>query len=267
MRAYESRAIPTPTITTAISARSPGLAQIESVSIRRGSVAIRAWAGPRHSRSGGPGEGLFLRCSPGWSDRDRVCRAACRPARCGSLLPRGKFCCNPEQGLCCSKKNASCCNPEAGQGTCCAEPKQCAKPIGNDAAPYECCPKERQWTTNVGLVRCCPAGTRSLGTGISSDDGPCCPEEKYCSERTTGGKCCSDLPPGLRQQVQGDVLHRGRQVRHEVLRFGQPCCNGKCCPFGQICDGGTVQVPGRSTAVRRHLLSCRVPSAATAAGA
>ena len=47
-------------------------------------------------------------------------------------------------------------------------------------------PAHRQWFTTTGLVRCCPAGTRSLGTGITSDDGPCCPEEKYCSTSPTG---------------------------------------------------------------------------------
>src|SRR5687767_3257547 len=117
------------------------------------------------------------------------------PEPCGAATcAAGQFCCDDEREVCCAN-GSDCCNPGPGTGSCCPSPNRCGRPIGNDAAPSECCPPERQWFTNTGLVRCCPTGERSLGTGISSDDGPCCPEEKYCSQSPTGGKCCGDLAP------------------------------------------------------------------------
>ena len=142
--------------------------------------------------------------------------------RCGSVRCRAnQLCCDPANGVCCSKRGATCCNVGPGTGTCCAGPNRCGRPVANDAAPYACCPPERQWFTSAGLVRCCPTGTRSLGTGITSDDGPCCPEKKYCSTQPTGGKCCAD---------------------------GMICSNpatGQCCPEGSAC--GTFCCPTGTT--------------------
>jgi hypothetical protein len=154
--------------------------------------------------------------------------AACsRARRCGkTCCKKSQFCCNPEKGLCCSG-SAECCNPDAGKGTCCPSPKRCAKPIGKDSAPTKCCPRTRQWFTTTNRVRCCPAGTRSLGTGITAEDGPCCPEKKYCSDQPSGGRCCPSFSPVCVDPSKGLCCTKERK------------CGKKCCPYGQICDGGT----------------------------
>ena len=118
--------------------------------------------------------------------------------KCGKhCCGNGTFCCDDARKVCCAN-GSECCNPGSGTGSCCSSPNRCGRPYGNDAAPYECCPPERQWFTTAGLVRCCPAGTRSLGTGISSDDGPCCPEAKYCCDVSHGWQVLrrfgADLP-------------------------------------------------------------------------
>lgn len=165
----------------------------------------------------------------------------CGPVRCSTK----QFCCDDASGTCCSKKGASCCNVGPGTGTCCAGPNQCGRPIGNDAAPQECCPPERQWFTTTGLVRCCPPGKRSLGTGISSDDGPCCPEEKYCSTSPTGGRCCSDDAPICMDRSSGRCCSEADKCGTDCCGYGETCCNGKCCSFNQTCDGGVCKcAPG-----------------------
>jgi hypothetical protein len=183
--------------------------------------------------------------------------------RCGAgkCCPKGGVCCNPNRKRCCGR-TAECCNP-GPRGTCCARPNRCAKPWGNDAAPWTCCPKKRQWTTGTGRLRCCPAGTRSLGTGISSDDGPCCPEAKYCSQAPTGGKCCPDAAPVCVNKATGQCCTEADRCGTECCGFGRPCCNGKCCPFGQTCDGGTCKCqPG----VRQCGDTCCGPSAVACEG-
>jgi hypothetical protein len=145
----------------------------------------------------------------------------CGPATCTN----GTFCCDDARGVCCQPGSA-CCNAAPGTGTCCVPPNDCAKPLGNDNAPYECCPPERLFT-GFGEDRCCPRGTRSLGTEISSDDGPCCPEEKYCSHEPTGGKCCPDVAPVCLNRSTG-------QCCSEDQRCGDSCCSG---PFGDCCGG------------------------------
>jgi hypothetical protein len=158
------------------------------------------------------GKGKKKRCSG-----SRKCGKAC----CG----KGQFCCDDARKVCCAD-NAECCNLGSGTGSCCSPPNRCAKPIGNDAAPFECCPPERQFT-GFGVIRCCPGGTRSLGTEISSDDGPCCPEGKYCSTSQTGGKCCPDVAP--------ICLNRGTgQCCNEDAACGTTCCSGE---FGDCCNG------------------------------
>jgi hypothetical protein len=144
----------------------------------------------------------------------------CGSATCG----QGSFCCDDARGICCSQGSA-CCNAAPGTGSCCAPPNQCAKPIGQDSAPLECCPPERQFT-GFGVIRCCPGGTRSLGTEISSDDGPCCPEEKYCSNALTGGKCCADLAPICVDRTT------------ERCCTEENTCSDTCCapPFSQCCN-------------------------------
>jgi hypothetical protein len=160
--------------------------------------------------------------------------------KCGNkCCDKGKFCCDDARKLCCPK-NAECCNIGSGTGSCCSPPNRCGKPWGNDAAPSVCCPPERQWFTATGIVRCCPSGTRSLGRGISSDDGPCCPEEKYCSTAQTGGKCCPDVAPICLNRSTGQCCDEANKCGTDCCGFGSVCCNGKCCPFGQICDGGTT---------------------------
>jgi hypothetical protein len=169
------------------------------------------------------------RCSGG-----RKCGKNC----CG----KSQFCCDDARKVCCPD-GAECCNPGSGTGSCCPAPNRCGKPWGNDAAPNECCPPERQWFTTTGLVRCCPTGTRSLGMGISSDDGPCCPEEKYCSQSLTGGRCCGDLAPICVDRSRGQCCAEADMCGTDCCGFGEECCNGKCCPFGQICDNGTCKCP------------------------
>jgi hypothetical protein len=146
----------------------------------------------------------------------------CGPASCSS----GTFCCDDARGICCAD-GSECCNIGPGTGSCCSPPNRCGKPWGNDAAPWECCPPERQWFTNTGLVRCCPTGTRSLGTGITSDDGPCCPEEKYCSQSLTGGACCPDLAPICTDRAT-------ERCCTEEGRCGDTCC---APPFSECCNG------------------------------
>jgi hypothetical protein len=186
--------------------------------------------------------------------------AACKGLRkCGKHCCRkGQFCCDAKKKLCCSKKD-ECCNVDEPEAICCSRPRRCGKPFGNENAPWECCPPRRQWFTHTGRVRCCPDGTRSLGTDISSDDGPCCPEEKYCSEEPTGGKCCPDVAPVC-------IDRRSGQCCTDEARCGKNCCSGafsdccndqcrfsdsgpwtacadgkSCCPAGQTCcDGGPV---------------------------
>ena len=151
---------------------------------------------------------------------------------CSGLRKCGKRCCGKRQFCCddarkvCCPDNAECCNVGPGTGACCSPPNRCAKPIGNDAAPSECCPPERQFT-GFGVIRCCPGGTRSLGTEISSDDGPCCPEEKYCSTSQTGGKCCPDIAPVCLDRNTGQCCDEGN------------ACGDTCCapPFSQCCNG------------------------------
>ena len=163
----------------------------------------------------------------------------CGPVRC-SLK---QFCCDDLRGVCCTKQAAACCNAAPGTGICCAKPNDCGKPWGNDSAPDECCPPERQWFTRTGIIRCCPTGTRSLGTGITSDDGPCCPEEKYCSTATTGGKCCGDLAPICLDKTTGECCSEANRCGSDCCGYGSVCCNGRCCPYGQICDGGVCKCP------------------------
>jgi len=177
---------------------------------------------------------------------------------CGhTACAAGQHCCDDQRGLCCSG-GAECCNPGAGTGSCCAEPNRCGQPWGNDAAPSECCPPERQWFTSTGLVRCCPAGTRSLGTGISSDDGPCCPEQKYCSQAPTGGTCCGDLAPVCVDRSTGQCCTEAATCGTDCCGFGEVCCNGTCCTFGKICDGGTCKCPA---GVRECAGTCCPPTA------
>ena len=150
------------------------------------------------------------------------------PEPCGgdTVCTNGRFCCDDEREICCAR-GASCCNIGPGTGFCCPSPNRCGRPWGNDDAPSECCPPERQWFTTVGLVRCCPEGTRSLGTGITSDDGPCCPEEKYCSQDLTGGKCCPDVAPVCLDRATGSCCN-------EEAACGDSCCQGE---FGDCCGG------------------------------
>ena len=151
---------------------------------------------------------------------------ATRSEPCGeAICSGGSFCCDDERAICCAS-GSSCCNVGPGTGSCCPSPSRCAKPVGNDDAPFECCPPERQFT-GFGVIRCCPGGTRSLGTEISSDDGPCCPEEKYCSDQLTGGKCCPDVAP--------ICLNRAtEQCCDEEHRCGDNCCSGS---FSECCNG------------------------------
>ena len=160
--------------------------------------------------------------------------------RCGEgkCCARGGVCCDPRRKLCCGK-TAECCNP-GRTGSCCERPHHCAKPFGSDSARYVCCPKKRQWTSTTGRILCCPAGKRSLGTGISSDDGPCCPERKYCSLALTGGKCCPDFAPVCVNKATGQCCTEEKKCGTDCCGYNQPCCNGRCCPYGQICDGGTT---------------------------
>jgi len=160
--------------------------------------------------------------APAEAEAAKRCRGA---RRCGRrCCPKGKFCCDPERGACCAKGDG-CCNPSPGTGTCCARPNRCAKPLFDDDADTVCCPEKRQWFTTTGRVRCCPAGTRSLGTGITSDDGPCCPEKKFC-----GDTCCAD------GQICADPA-TGR-----CCPEGSACAT-TCCPtrFCYACVGGTCQ--------------------------
>jgi hypothetical protein len=162
------------------------------------------------------------------------------PEPCGgeTVCTAGSFCCDDQQELCCAP-GSECCNPGAGTGSCCPSPNRCGRPWGNDNAPFECCPPERQWFTYTGIVRCCPEGTRSLGTGITSDDGPCCPEEKYCGQF----ECCGDLAPICVNQSTGRCCTEADKCGTDCCGFNQPCCNGRCCSFGQICDGGACKCP------------------------
>ena len=144
----------------------------------------------------------------------------CGPATCSS----GTFCCDDARGVCCAS-GSECCNLGPGTGSCCASPNRCGRPYGNDAAPNECCPPERQWFTATGLVRCCPAGTRSLGTGITADDGPCCPEEKFC-----GDTCCPNLAPIC-------IDPATRRCCTAEGRCGSNCCSTQS---GETCCGGTT---------------------------
>ena len=157
----------------------------------------------------------------------------CGPATCSS----GTFCCDDARGVCCAT-GSECCNVGPGTGSCCPSPGRCAQPIGNDAAPYQCCPPERQWFTSVGLVRCCPTGTRSLGTGITADDGPCCLEAKYCSTSLTGGTCCPDVAPVCVNPATGQCCTAARACGTSCCNAGETCVGGQCCPSGRsICSG------------------------------
>jgi hypothetical protein len=142
--------------------------------------------------------------------------------RCGAKRCKdGQFCCDDTRRVCCQKKGGECCNPGPGSGSCCNRPNRCGLPIDDETALRECCPPERQWFTSVGLVRCCPAGTRAL-EGITSDDGACCPEEKYCGET-----CCAD----------GQIC-AGGQCCSEGAACGSTCCLTEWC---MGCVGGTCQ--------------------------
>ncbi|MCC6314663.1 MAG: hypothetical protein IT337_11705 [Thermomicrobiales bacterium] len=118
--------------------------------------------------------------------------------RCGkTCCGANKYCCNPKRGVCCAIMSQSCCNVGEGTGTCCSRPNTCGKPWGKDAADSVCCPEKRQWFTTAGLVRCCPAGTVSLGRGISTNGGPCCPQASYCGNNDCCGEgqvCCKHGP-------------------------------------------------------------------------
>ena len=201
---------------------------------RRGALRLLAVAGPVGLLGLADGEARRRKKRKKRKEPPEPCGAA----TCAS----GRFCCDDEREVCCAN-GSECCNPGPGTGSCCPSPNRCGRPYGNDAAPNECCPPERQWFTTTGLVRCCPAGTRSLGTGITSDDGPCCPEEKYCSTSPTGGKCCGDSAPICVDRSAGRCCTEADKCGTDCCGFGRTCCNGKCCPFGQICDGGACKCP------------------------
>ncbi|MGH2615267.1 MAG: hypothetical protein ACRDJC_08515 [Thermomicrobiales bacterium] len=155
-----------------------------------------------------------------------------RPEPCGAVIcPVGQFCCDPTDGTCCAKGD-SCCNPEPGSGTCCPSPSRCGRPWGNDSAPFECCPPDRQFLTSVDLVRCCPAGTRAI-QDFPVEDGPCCPEERIC-----GATCC---PEG-----QSCANEATGECCSEAATCGDTCCSeqtpvcvdpatGRCCTEATAC--------------------------------
>lgn len=143
--------------------------------------------------------------------------------RCGrKRCKKSQFCCDDNRNVCCKKRGGECCNVGPGSGSCCNAPGRCGQPVFDDAAPAECCPPDRQWLTAVGLVRCCPEGTRAL-KGISATFGPCCPEERFCGNNNccpdgfacTGGFCCA-----------------------EANVCGNECCSKQTC---RQCNGGVCE--------------------------
>lgn len=157
--------------------------------------------------------------------------------RCGSVRCRAnQLCCDPANGVCCSKRGASCCNPGPGTGACCAGPNRCGRPWGNDAAPFACCPPERQWFTSAGLVRCCPPGTKSMGTGITTNGGPCCPEANACGKTCCNtGQVCADPATG---RCCSEAAVCGKTCC--LTEFCMACVNGTCqdtCPPCHFCNG------------------------------
>ena len=160
--------------------------------------------------------------------------------QCGAALcTSGQFCCDDQRAICCAAGD-SCCNIGPGTGSCCLAPNRCGRPWGNDNAPFACCPPERQWFTATGLVRCCPTGTRSLGTGITSDDGPCCPEEKYCSNALTGGTCCGDLAPVCLDRASGRCCTADDACGAACCASVNTCADPSrslCCPEGSTACG------------------------------
>jgi hypothetical protein len=151
----------------------------------------------------------------------RQCEAGC--------CPRRRVCCDPTSLTCCAKGD-ECCNVGPGTGSCCRRPNRCGVPYGQDAAPQDCCPPERQWLTTTGIVRCCPEGTRSLGTGVSTNGGPCCPDAAYC-----GGACCAAGSVCVDPASQRCCAPE--QVCGASCCAGGDCCNGECCPSAQSCWG------------------------------
>lgn len=149
--------------------------------------------------------------------------------RCGArTCAKSQFCCDDTSQLCCTK-GGECCNPGSGTGSCCDAPNRCGLPFGNDSAPRECCPPERQWFTSVGLVRCCPPGERAI-KGITSDDGACCPEAKFCGDTCCAdGLVCSDPDTG-RCCAEGTACGLICCNQNQVCT--QPCGATKaaCCP-------------------------------------
>jgi hypothetical protein len=172
--------------------------------------------------------------------------------RCGkTTCPRGGLCCDPAKGRCCAK-GESCCNPGEETGTCCSARNRCGKPWGDETAPQECCPPQRQFLTSRNLVRCCPEGTRAI-QHFPVSVGPCCPEERVC-----GDTCCAADTPVCVDPEQGRCCTEQGACDTTCCSglFGD-CCEGKClfsesgpwhscgdfcCPAGKTCCG-TAAIP------------------------
>lgn len=70
-------------------------------------------------------------------------------------------------------------------GTCCKQGTAGALLFPEDGFGCTCCPKDRIWRGSTGVKRCCALGTRAVA-GLTTNGGPCCPEENFCN-----GECCN----------------------------------------------------------------------------
>ena len=148
---------------------------------------------------------------------------------CGAeLCPTGTFCCDDQRQVCCPT-GSECCSPGPGTGSCCAGDSRCGRPIGDDDGAHVCCPEERQWATSTGGVRCCPAGTRA-NEGVDSDNGQCCPEERWC-----GGVCCGDAAPVCVDPGTQTCCTEAATCGTACCQPGESCVDGQCraCPSGE----------------------------------
>jgi hypothetical protein len=169
-----------------------------------GELSAAALAGARHKHK-------KKHCSA-----DRKCEDFC--------CAKETFCCDPASKTCCADGDA-CCNAGSGSGSCSTSPNTCADPIGGDSAASECCPPDRTWTSDIGVNRCCQAGTHALPNGkISTNGGPCCSADAFCN-----GSCCNN---------------------------GESCVDGACCP--QPC-GDRCCAPGLACCQNRCYLAPAVP--------
>lgn len=135
--------------------------------------------------------------------------------------------CVGKLGLCraiCNAPGESCCPVFCGLGHCCSKGETCI--------PDGCCPSDRQ----VCGGECCPNGYSCCGD-------TCCPPNYFCRD----GGFCSEFPSDL-LPPSGTP---GPPPPFNNCIFGGEPCQGKCCPPGTVCCGGSPGQPDCKTSCLR----------------